>query len=223
MLCESWMKALAVCTVALTAIGCSNNLKDQNAQLQRDNRELEDRVALLEGELARRPDASQVQQLQGALAQRDAMLTELRSRNTSASSAGPSIPGVESSFDARTGEMTLRISGDVLFDSGQVALKSTAQRTLSRVISELNGRYAGMKIRVEGHTDSDPIRRTRSQWQDNRNLSLGRALAVTRFLESNGVNANRIATVGYGEHHPRGNDKSRNRRVEIIVVTRPNN
>lgn len=217
---DSWMKLLALATLSISAVGCSNNLKEQNAQLQRDNRELEDRVAALEGELARRPDSSQVQQLQGALAQRDAMLTELRSRNTAAS--GPSIPGVESSFDARTGEMTLRISGDVLFDSGQATLKTSSQRTLNRVIDELNGRYAGMKIRVEGHTDSDPVRRTRSQWQDNRNLSLGRALAVTRYLESKGVSAKRIATVGYGEHHPRGSEKSRNRRVEIVVVTRPN-
>ncbi|MFT3787708.1 MAG: hypothetical protein QM770_16320 [Tepidisphaeraceae bacterium] len=43
---------------------------------------------------------------------------------------------------------------------------------------------------------------------------------MTRYLEGKGIDAKHLAAVGYGEFKPRGDDKGKNRRVEIVVVTR---
>lgn len=215
---RSWMKSISLLVPLFLAVGCQNALHDENVRLYQQNVELQERLSEVEAELARRPDAGQVQQLQSAVAERDAMIADLRNQLSNPARGG--IPGVETEFNAATGEVTVRLPGDVLFDSGSATLKASSRRTLDNIAAALNRDYTGKRIRVEGHTDSDPVVKTRSTWQDNRNLSLARALAVTRYLESKGVAPSRIATTGYGEHRPRGNSKEQNRRVEIVVLTR---
>jgi chemotaxis protein MotB len=219
---NSWKKLLGIGLFSLIGVGCQNALHDQNLALHSQNRELQERVNQLEGELGTRPDAAQVAGLQQELADRDAQIASLSSKLTTpvAGTSAPGIEGIETEFDASTGEMTVRVPGDVLFDSGVATLKQSARGTLDKIADALKGDYSGKALRVEGHTDADPLVRTKAQWQDNRNLSLARALAVTRYLESKGVDGKRIATAGFGEFQPRGNDKSKNRRVEIVVITR---
>ncbi len=218
----SWMKLLGIALFAFTGVGCQNMLHDQNLSLHKQNRELQDRVRQLETELGTRPDAAQVAGLQQELADRDAKIASL-SANLKTPVAGestPGIEGIETEFNRATGEMTVRVPGDVLFDSGVATLKNSAKGTLDKIAAALKADYSGKALRVEGHTDADPLVKTKAQWQDNRNLSLARALAVTRYLESKGVASKQIATAGFGEYQPRGNDKSKNRRVEIVVITR---
>jgi outer membrane protein OmpA-like peptidoglycan-associated protein len=116
--------------------------------------------------------------------------------------------------------MTVNLPGDVLFDSGKATLKESAKATLNKVANALKRDYAGKPVRVEGHTDSDPIVKTKNEWQDNLDLSLNRAAAVTRYLESQGVDPKHVATTGYGASKPKGQNKAGNRRVEIVVVVR---
>ncbi len=124
------------------------------------------------------------------------------------------ISGVE--VDTATpGEVTVRVPGDVLFASGQATLSSGAKKTLDKVAAALKNSYAGRSVLVEGHTDSDPIRKSR--WASNEALSLARAKAVAVYLGSTGVEASRLDTVGLGASQPRGRDKDKNRRVEIVV------
>jgi len=219
-----------VCGAALlSGVGCQNALHDQNLALHKQNRELQDRVRALEGELGNRPDAGQVAGLQQELATRDARLASLQQQlqNPPPAPAGgggepapAGIEGIETEFDRATGEMTVRVPGDVLFDPGVATLKPSARGTLDTIAAALNRDYAGRPVRVEGHTDADPLVKTRQQWTDNRGLSAARALAVARYLESKGVDPKRLAAAGMGEHQPRGGDKAKNRRVEIVVVTR---
>jgi len=212
-------------TVAFGA-GCQNRLHDQNKSLFAQNRELQDRTQQLETELGQRPDTSQVAALQAGLSERDARIAELEKqlRTPSASAdgvaSGPGIDGIETEFNRATGEMTVRVPGDVLFDAGVATIKPGARATLDKIAAALEGQYLGKKVRVEGHTDADPLVRTRAQWTDNRGLSSARALAVARYLEGKGVDSKRVVTSGFGEFSPRGSDKSKNRRVEIVVLTR---
>ena len=80
----------------------------------------------------------------------------------------------------------------------------------------------GIPIWVGGHTDSDPI--VKSKFASNRDLSLARAMAVLRYLvDDAGIKDGQCAVVGFGEYRPlTANDssasKARNRRVEITVV-----
>lgn len=221
---SSAARSLALGGVALlSAAGCQNALHDDNLKLHSQNRELQSRVDSLEGELGKRPDASQVAGMQGQLAERDARIADLEKQLKTQPADEPPTPGIEgieTEFNKSSGELTVRVPGDVLFGSGDATLKSGAKSTLDKVAAALKSDYAGKPLRVEGHTDSDPLVKTKSTWQDNRNLSLARALAVTRYLEGKGVDPKLIATSGFGQYHPRGSDKSKNRRVEIVVLTK---
>ena len=115
--------------------------------------------------------------------------------------------------------MTVNLPGDVLFSSGQDELKGSAKATLDKIASALKKDYAGKSIRVEGHSDTDPISKTKDKYIDNLDLSLNRAAAVTRYLESKGVSPKLITTSGLGPTHPKGN-KAASRRVEIVVVVK---
>ena len=114
--------------------------------------------------------------------------------------------------------MTMRVPGDVVFASGSTTINKGSEATLTRIADVLKSEYGGRKIRVEGHTDADPINKTAKLFNDNRDLSLKRAYAVTQFLEQKGVSPATMATVGHGPHQPRGANKKDNRRVEIVVV-----
>jgi chemotaxis protein MotB len=123
------------------------------------------------------------------------------------------IEGVET-FQ-RGGDLHVRVPGDVLFASGKVDLRSSAKQTLNEIASVLQSDYATNTIRIEGYTDTDPIRR--SNWKDNLELSLQRAAAVHRYLQSQGISADRMYAAGFGETRP-AESKQRSRRVEIVVV-----
>jgi len=115
--------------------------------------------------------------------------------------------------------IVVQVQGEVLFPPGQAELTSKGKSTLEKIAAEVV-RAAG-PIRVEGHTDSDPI--TRSSWKTNLRLSSERAHSVAMFLISAGVPADTVAIAGYGEYRPiePGNSdaaKQANRRVEILLL-----
>ena len=118
-------------------------------------------------------------------------------------------------FDPKKGTITVALASDVLFDSGKAILKSESKSKLNRIAGIIKQQYAGKEIGVVGHSDTDPIRK--SKWKDNWELSCERALAVTRYLIEQGIPAKQLAASGRSEYHPVGSTKSQNRRVEIVV------
>ncbi len=119
-------------------------------------------------------------------------------------------------------DQTVRIvlTGDVLFDSGEVAIRRDARGKLLKVANLL--RLNPYVINVVGHTDSVPVHTPRfpSNWE----LSVLRATAVARFLiREGGLAADRFYVTGHASFRPLvANDsaanRARNRRVEIIVT-----
>jgi chemotaxis protein MotB len=77
---------------------------------------------------------------------------------------------------------------------------------------------------VEGHTDSDPIKK--SKWESNAALSAARAQAVAACLVKEcDFPGDAVSTTGYGSTRPiTDNDtreaKARNRRIELVLVSR---
>jgi len=110
------------------------------------------------------------------------------------------------------------LSSDVLFAPGSVDLKPEAKAALDKVVAGVKKDYAGKKIRVQGHTDKDPIVRSTDKWIDNMDLSQNRAAAVARYLTLKGVDSKNLVTVGFGDTKPKAT-KAQSRRVEIVVVT----
>jgi len=136
-------------------------------------------------------------------------LAETRQKAQNATDTGQS----ESYSDGR--EVVIEIAGDVLFKSGQVKITAEGKRALDRVATRLNREFQGRTVRVEGYTDSDPIRK--SGWKTNERLSAERAMAVEAYLVSKGVNKDRIYSAAFGASSPRSS-KSASRRVEIVIL-----
>lgn len=104
---------------------------------------------------------------------------------------------------------------DVLFDTGKWTLKPGAREKLAK-ISGIVLAHPGLKLEVEGHTDS-----TGSD-ELNQVLSERRASAVRDFLVQQGVNSASITAIGFGKSRPvASNDtavgRQLNRRVEMVV------
>ncbi len=121
------------------------------------------------------------------------------------------------------GKLTVRMAEKVLFPTGSATISRDGQATLKTVATALQA-VQGRIIRVEGHTDNVPIHNDRfaSNWE----LSAGRAIAVVRFLQAQGIDAARLGAAGYAEYQPiASNDtaegRAQNRRIEISLALPP--
>jgi chemotaxis protein MotB len=119
----------------------------------------------------------------------------------------------------RNGRLVLQLPNDVLFDSGQTAIKAAGKDALVHVAGVLKT-VPGRTFQVAGDTDNVPIQTARfpSNWE----LSTARAVEVVKLLIAQGVNAQALSAAGYGEFDPvAGNDavegRARNRRIEITL------
>jgi outer membrane protein OmpA-like peptidoglycan-associated protein len=105
--------------------------------------------------------------------------------------------------------------GDVLFDTGKYTLRAPAREALAK-LSGIVSAYPGLKLQVEGHTDSVGTP------EFNQRLSENRAGAVREYLAQQGVDSASITSAGLGEGMPIADNataagRQKNRRVEIIV------
>jgi len=112
----------------------------------------------------------------------------------------------------------ITLSGGVLFESGKAELLPGSQDKLSRVAAFLKN--SPRPVVIEGYTDS------RGSSSKNQSLSEKRAQAVSDYLTSQGVTADRIRAVGKGESSPVASNasssgRSENRRVEIVLEQGP--
>jgi chemotaxis protein MotB len=118
------------------------------------------------------------------------------------------------------GDIVITIPDQVLFNSGEAAVRSEALpflEGLGGALIELN-----RHTKVEGHTDNVPIRTP--QFPSNWELSAARAVMVVRVLsELYGVSADHLAAVGHADTRPvTGNldleQRAQNRRVEVVIL-----
>jgi chemotaxis protein MotB len=218
---------LVIGLLAAVAAGCKEQqLSEENVALRRQ----------LEKALA---DGAEMQaRLEGLETQNQAMRTDLETPKpaavtpgtaaTAAAKAGRTKPefgeGTETKLGAG-GELTVTLHDEVLFAPGSADLKPGSKKILDKVASVLNGEYKGDRIRIGGHTDNQPIRKTKNKWQDNWDLSCNRAMAVLRYLSTKGVAPERMYAAGYSFHKPVAPNttpqgRQKNRRVEIVVSPR---
>jgi flagellar motor protein MotB len=125
-------------------------------------------------------------------------------------------------FVRRDGDVIrIELSGNALFESGSARLRPGAVNLIADVSTELVRTYPDQMIGVEGHTDADPV--TGTQWHNNQELSIARAMSVYDVLVSRTrLQANQLFVVGHGANHPIVSNatvegKQRNRRIELVV------
>jgi outer membrane protein OmpA-like peptidoglycan-associated protein len=104
---------------------------------------------------------------------------------------------------------------DVLFDFGKATLRPEAREKLAKV-SGIVLAYPGLKLALEGHTDSI------GSDDFNQKLSEKRSMNVRDYLVAQGINMNSLSAIGMGKNDPiASNDtnegRQQNRRVEMIV------
>jgi chemotaxis protein MotB len=118
---------------------------------------------------------------------------------------------------------------EVLFEKGQAALNPDGESEMLKLADALRQLEREIPtdiawvLRVDGHTDIDPIQSAlfKSNWE----LSSGRAIAVVNFLIANGVSPQHLVAAGFGEFQPidpgsTEEAKSRNRRIELKLTER---
>lgn len=117
----------------------------------------------------------------------------------------------------RDGEhITLNMPGNVTFKTDSADLSPAFFDVLSSVAKVMD-KYEKTVVEVAGHTDS-----TGSE-SYNQALSERRAASVAQYLASQGVDQQRLMTVGVGESRPVADNstaegRQANRRVEITMV-----
>ncbi|MDQ2078071.1 flagellar motor protein MotD [Marinimicrobium sp. ABcell2] len=115
--------------------------------------------------------------------------------------------------------LQIEVQDSILFGSASAEPSVEAQQIFSQIAAILKDR--DNPIQVEGHTDNVPISSARfpSNWE----LSAARAAAMVKLLERDGVAAERLSAVGYGEHQPAASNdtpigRAQNRRVALMIA-----
>ncbi|MFT4831242.1 MAG: OOP family OmpA-OmpF porin [Psychroserpens sp.] len=104
----------------------------------------------------------------------------------------------------------------ILFDTGKSSIKVESTAVMVDIILILK-EYPTSKFTVEGHTDSV------GSASLNQKLSESRANSVRDFLVKEGIGADRLTAIGYGEDKPMATNntkagRAQNRRVEINLI-----
>ncbi len=105
----------------------------------------------------------------------------------------------------------------LFFESGEteISLSSEQKEIFSDMIYFMD-RVPDSNLEIGGHTDSIGDK------NDNKRISRKRAESVRDYLSENGIDADRMTAVGYGESKPIGDNnyepgRRQNRRTEIVL------
>jgi outer membrane protein OmpA-like peptidoglycan-associated protein len=111
------------------------------------------------------------------------------------------------------------IEEQIFFDVDRATIKAASDSLLDEIAQTMVDHPELVRVRIEGHTDSD------GEALYNLRLSQARAEAVARALVERGVDEDRLEPVGFGETRPVASNgdalgKAKNRRVEFHIVER---
>lgn len=133
-------------------------------------------------------------------------------------------PPKEVGFTTNPKTSGIILSDTFLFTPGNSELSGEGKNLLKQLAENLNApEYKNLLIRVDGHTDSTPVVKTKHVNIDNWFLGARRAHQVLTFLKESGIEKNRLSLASFGEYAPLVEEKEgevnpENRRVEIILM-----
>lgn len=141
-------------------------------------------------------------------------LVDLKSACGAGETPGADIDAVGAIGSARR----IALDSEVLFETGEYALKAAAFEAVDAVLAEIDDR-ARTSVVVAGHTDAVGTE------ADNEALSRNRARAVADYLIAQaGFDSERVSLEAWGESRPVASNqtaegRAKNRRVELTVRT----
>lgn len=194
-------------------------LNEKEANLIRKEEEakkLNEDVNSIEKSLKEREE--KVKELEQLIKQKDESVATLKETLTKAL-LGYRESGL--SVTSRDGKVYVSVDENLLFSSGKVDVNPNGKKALLKLCETLKSN-TDFDILIEGHTDDVPIKTAR--FEDNWDLSVLRATAITRIMiKEGGVDPLKIIPAGRGEYFPidRADTKearAKNRRIEIILT-----
>ena len=123
---------------------------------------------------------------------------------------------IETKIDQRG--LTISFIDSLFFESGSSQLKKSSVSDLKKIGKLLSENFFSNMIRIEGHTDSDPI--STKIFPSNWELSSARASSVVRYLIKNfNLEKSHFAAVGYADSRTKEKTtKKKKRRVDIVIL-----
>lgn len=108
------------------------------------------------------------------------------------------------------------------FETASDVIKAESFDDLENLIKLLN-EFPEAKVEIQGHTDNTGVKDAIKRATNNKDLSQRRANSVMAYLTSNGIAAERLTAVGYGEEKPIADNgsaagKAKNRRVDFVLT-----
>lgn len=160
-----------------------------------------------------------VKELETILASKEKAVNDLRNRIQNA------LLGFKESdltVNIKNGKVYVSLAEQLLFASGSTEVDPKGVSALQQLARAIKDQH-DINILIEGHTDNVPISRKSQYMQDNWDLSVMRATAITKILVRAGVSPKQITASGRGEYSPLApNDtpanRQKNRRTEIIIT-----
>jgi chemotaxis protein MotB len=208
---------------AAAAEAKNKELESANEQLKKQNEELQ--TNLTKAEEGQRELQAKYDDLSKSSKQLAEAKAELEKKSSEYENLAQSLKGEiqagKVELSELKGRMTVKMKDKILFASGSASIGKEGQAALDKVASALKD-VKGKIIRVEGHTDNDPVD-PKGPFPSNWQLSLARAMAVVQHLQDQGVDPTKLSVAGYGQYQPiAANDtaahKSQNRRIEIVLA-----
>lgn len=121
-------------------------------------------------------------------------------------------------------ELVMTLAGKVLFPPGRTSLTKEAKKALGEIAELVRAKGVRNVIRIDGHSDSSPVKVTRNAYEDNLSVSFHRARKAYLYLvEQCQLPRAQVYLAAFGDTRPlysnessRGRDQ--NRRVEIVIL-----
>ncbi len=192
------------------------DLEGTRIELQRK----EDRLNMLEKELNERSrlldlKETRIRELEDIIAKKDEAVQLLKAKIAQAL-LGFKDKGL--TVEEKNGKIYVSMEAKLLFASGKTDVGAEGQKALIDLAKVLESQK-DIEIVVEGHTDTDPLN-SANHPADNWELSVLRATSVTKIMIQNSkMSPKMITAAGRSEFFPVDpSDKSKNRRIEIIIT-----
>jgi len=218
--------------VPLAFLGCVpyqtyEALKSEKLRLQSAHDDLVTKYNLaLQGILRREKEGASSQVLLEKVANLEALNDDLKTKlgQLAATGGGFEPKDLERLPPGVTLEgKSLSLGEEVLFNSGEAKLKNAQARyVLDSIVDLIQKEHRGEIIHLIGHTDNDPVARTKGLWDNNHNLAYNRAYTVFKYFVDKGIPDNRLMLHSLAYLRPvdlsdTKEAKARNRRVNIAL------
>lgn len=117
--------------------------------------------------------------------------------------------------------ITISLNSDLFFDPGSAQIVTENTAVLDSVADVLKG--LDNNVRIEGHTDNQPVTATHPEFRSNWELSSQRSINILEYFETKSVPSKNMSAVAFGSTRPIEDNnipegRAYNRRVDVVIV-----